>query len=88
MTHPTRSVRARVDSGEYRRHNCGDGDVVTRNGKPAAVILRPEALAQLEETIDVLSDPQALVWVSGSQHEPRADAAGQAWTRATVPPPE
>lgn len=34
--------------------------MVTRNGKPAAVILRPEALAQLKETIDVLSDPQAL----------------------------
>jgi len=34
--------------------------VVTRNGKPAAVILRPEALAQLKETFDVLSDPQAL----------------------------
>ena len=34
--------------------------VVTRNGKPAAVILSPEDLAQLQETIDVLSDPQAL----------------------------
>ena len=34
--------------------------VVTRNGKPAAVIVSPEDLAQLQETIDVLSDPQAL----------------------------
>ena len=34
--------------------------MVTRNGKPAAVILSPEDLAQLQETIDVLSDPQAL----------------------------
>jgi antitoxin YefM len=34
--------------------------VATRNGKPAAVILSPEDLAQLQETIDVLSDPRAL----------------------------
>ncbi len=37
-----------------------DRVVVTRNGRPAAVILSPEDLAQLEETIDVLGDPQAL----------------------------
>lgn len=34
--------------------------VVTRNGRPAAVILSPDDLAQLQETIDVLSDPNAL----------------------------
>ena len=34
--------------------------MVTRNGKPEAVILSPEDLAQMQETIDVLSDPQAL----------------------------
>jgi len=34
--------------------------VVTRNGKPAAIILSPDDLAQLQETIDVLGDSQAL----------------------------
>ena len=33
---------------------------VTRNGHAAAVILSPDDLAQLEETLDVLSDPDAL----------------------------
>ena len=33
---------------------------VTRNGKAAAVIVSPEDLAELEETLTVLSDPQAL----------------------------
>lgn len=33
---------------------------VTRNGRAAAVILSPEDLAQLEETLAVLSDPEAL----------------------------
>ena len=33
---------------------------VTRNGRPAAVILSPDDLAQLEETLEILSDPDAL----------------------------
>jgi antitoxin YefM len=33
---------------------------VTRNGRAAAVILSPEDLAQLEETLAVLSNPEAL----------------------------
>lgn len=33
---------------------------VTRNGRPAAVILSPDDLAQLEETLDILGDPEAL----------------------------
>jgi len=32
----------------------------TRNGRAVAVILSPEDLAELEETLSVLSDPQAL----------------------------
>lgn len=34
--------------------------IVTRNGHAAAVLISPEDLAQLEETLDVLSDPEAL----------------------------
>jgi antitoxin YefM len=34
--------------------------VLTRNGHAAAVLVSPEDLAQTEETIDVLGDPQAL----------------------------
>lgn len=33
---------------------------ITRNGRPAAVLLSPEDLAELEETLAVLSDPEAL----------------------------
>ena len=33
---------------------------VTRNGRPAVVILSPDDLAQLEETLEILSDPEAL----------------------------
>ncbi len=34
--------------------------VVTRNGRPAAVLISPEDLEALEETLALLSDPEAL----------------------------
>jgi antitoxin YefM len=34
--------------------------VVTRNGRPAAVLISPEDLDSLEETLAVLSDPELL----------------------------
>lgn len=33
---------------------------VTRDGRPVVVLINPDDLAELEETLDVLSDPQAL----------------------------
>jgi antitoxin YefM len=33
---------------------------VTRNGRTAAVIMSPDDLRELEETLEVLSDPEAL----------------------------
>lgn len=34
--------------------------VITRNGHDAAVLISPDDLAELEETLSVLSDPKAL----------------------------
>ena len=34
--------------------------IITRNGHDAAVVISPDDLAQLEETLSVLSDPEAL----------------------------
>lgn len=34
--------------------------VITRNGDPAAVLISPDDLESLEETIAVLSDPEAM----------------------------
>lgn len=34
--------------------------VITRNGEPAAVLIAPEDLAALEETVALLSDSEAL----------------------------
>ena len=37
--------------------------VITRNGEPAAVLISPEDLEALEETIAILSDPEAMAEV-------------------------
>jgi antitoxin YefM len=45
-----------VDRVEHQHERV----TVTRNGRAAAVILSPDDLAELEETLAVLSDPDAL----------------------------
>jgi prevent-host-death family protein len=59
-TQSLRDVRDHLSEVIDRVENQHERVVVTRNGKPAAVIVSPEDLAQMQETIDVLSDPQAL----------------------------
>jgi prevent-host-death family protein len=59
-TQSLRDVRDHLSEVIDRVEHQHERVVVTRNGKPAAAILSPEDLAQLQETIDVLSDPEAL----------------------------
>lgn len=55
-----RSVRDHLSEFVDRVEGQHERIVVTRNGHAAAVLISPEDLAQLEETIDVLGDPAAL----------------------------
>lgn len=59
-TQSLRDVRDHLSEVIDRVEQHHERVVVTRNGKPSAVIMSPEDLAQMQETIDVLSDPQAL----------------------------
>jgi antitoxin YefM len=43
--------------------------VVTRNGRPAAVLLSPEDLESLEETVDILQDRALLDSIRKSRRE-------------------
>jgi antitoxin YefM len=45
-----------VDGVAERHHRV----VLTRNGRPAAVIISPDELESLEETLEILSDPKAM----------------------------
>lgn len=57
---PLRTVRDHLSEFVDRVEHEHERIVLTRNGHAAAVLISPEDLAQLEETIDILSDPQAL----------------------------
>jgi antitoxin YefM len=57
---PLRTVRDHLSEFVDRVEHQHERIVLTRNGHAAAVLISPEDLAQLEETIDVLSDPDAL----------------------------
>lgn len=59
-TESLRAVRDHLSEVVDRVEHQHERVIVTRNGHPAAVIISPDDLAQLEETIDVLADPNAL----------------------------
>jgi len=55
-----RSVRDRFSEFIDRVQKHHERVVVTRNGTPAAVLISPEDLESLEETLDVLGDSKAI----------------------------
>lgn len=59
-TEPLRQVRDHFSDIVDRVEREHERVTVTRNGRPAAVLISPDDLEQLEETLDVLSDPDAL----------------------------
>jgi len=59
-TEPLRDVRNHFSEVIDRVEQQHERVTVTRNGRPVAVLLSPDDLASLEETLDVLSDPEAL----------------------------
>lgn len=42
---------------------------ITKHGHPAAVLVSPDDLASLEETLDILSDPEALADIREAEAE-------------------
>jgi prevent-host-death family protein len=57
---PLRSVRDHLSEIVDRVEREHDRVVITRNGREAAVLVSAADLAELEETLSVLSDPEAL----------------------------
>ena len=59
-TESLRTVRDHLSEMVDRVEQHHERLVVTRNGRPAAVLISPDDLAEMEETISVLSDSEAL----------------------------
>lgn len=57
---PLRSVRDHLSEVVERVEKQHERVTITRNGRAAAVLISPEDLAEMEETLSVLADPQAL----------------------------
>ena len=48
-------VKAHLSAIVSSVHDTHERVVITRNGEPAAVLMSPDDLASLEETVDILS---------------------------------
>jgi prevent-host-death family protein len=59
-TESLRAVRDHLSEVIDRVEHQHERVVITRNGRPAAVLISPEDLEALEETLSVLNDPDAL----------------------------
>ncbi len=59
-TLPLSAARSTLSSIVERVEGTHERVTITRNGRPAAVLISPDDLEALEETLDVLSDPAAM----------------------------
>ncbi len=59
-TVPLTDVRSTLSSVVERVATTHVRVTITRNGRPAAVLINPADLEALEETLDVLSDPATM----------------------------
>ena len=68
-TLPLAEVKKRLSEMVERVERHQERIVVTKRGRPAAVLLSPDDLESLEETLDVLSTPGAVDEIGKAQHE-------------------
>ena len=59
-TLPLADVKNRLSEVVDRVASQHDRVIITRNGRPAAVLVSPDDLEALEETLAILSDPKEL----------------------------
>ena len=66
-TLPLAEVKAKFSEMVDRVEHTHDRITVTRNGRPAAVLISPEELTSLEDTLELLSDPGAVAELRASR---------------------
>jgi len=68
-TLPLAEIKAHLSEIVDRVEREHERIVLTRNGRPAAVILSPGDLEALEDTLELLSDPQALSEIRAGRND-------------------
>jgi antitoxin YefM len=58
-TLPLAEIKARLSEIVDRVEDEHERVILTRNGRPAAVLISPDDLEALEDTLDLLADPAA-----------------------------
>lgn len=66
---PLAEVKKRLSEMVDRVEHHHDRVVLTRRGRPAAVLMSPDDLESLEETLDLLSTPGAIAEIRKAQAE-------------------
>jgi len=66
---PLAVVKAKFSEMVDRVESQHDRITVTRNGRPAAVLMSAEDLAAIEDTLDLLSDPVAMADIAAARQE-------------------
>ncbi|MFV0309052.1 MAG: type II toxin-antitoxin system Phd/YefM family antitoxin [Desertimonas sp.] len=68
-TEALRTVKDRFSEYVDRVERHHERIVVSRNGRPAAVLISIADLESLEETLDVLSDPETIAAIRAAESE-------------------
>ena len=68
LTEARASLSELVDSVEREHEQV----VITRNGKPVALLVSPDEWESMEETIEVLSDPEVMAVLAESERDVQA----------------
>ena len=71
-TLPLAEVKAKFSEMVDRVEHQHDRITVTRNGRPAAVLVSPDDLASLEETLELLSNSDTVAEIEHARVEVRA----------------
>jgi len=66
---PLRAVRDHFSDFVDRAEREHERVIVTRNGRPVAVLIGYDDLAALEETLEILADPQARAELADARAE-------------------
>ena len=66
---PLAEVKAKFSEMVDRVEQQHDRITVTRNGRPAAVLMSADDLAALEDTLELLSDPTAMAEIRLARKE-------------------
>ncbi|HEX6755406.1 MAG TPA: type II toxin-antitoxin system Phd/YefM family antitoxin [Mycobacteriales bacterium] len=66
---PLADVKAKLSAVLDDVHETHERVVITRNGRPEAVLLSVEDLESLEETLDILSTPGAVEQIHAAEED-------------------